>query len=201
MRRLIVTTLVAGLAAVGATAAAGGHSTSVAHAKKGKSAKVLLCHRGHAIRVAEKALAAHVRHGDLVGACKVAKFPARFALLRTRLTPVAGATGSGTALVGIAAFRGGVTVLCYRVAVRGVASTAAHIHTSTAQTIGNTSFAANAIVVPFKTPNASGLARGCMLVERAVARALLANPGNFYVNVHSAVFPGGQVQGILTRAA
>ena len=84
--------------------------------------------------------------------------------------------------------------------VSGVDATAAHIHTSTAMTLGAASFAANSIVVPLKTPNADGVARGSKRVPRAVGLALLNQTASFYVNVHSAAFPNGQVQGTLVKS-
>ena len=180
-----------------------------AKATRGGNAKVQICHRtgsarkpGVTISVSSNAVPEHLLEGDRVGACGVAVSRASgiraFGLLTAQLTPVAGATGSGAALVAIVLLPDRALV-CYALRVVGVNSTAAHIHTFAATTIGGQTFPAGGIVVPLKTPNAAGLALGCTSVARAIGAAILANPQNFYVNVHSVAFPGGQIQGTLRR--
>jgi hypothetical protein len=39
------------------------------HGKQYGHHKVVLCHKGHTIRVAPPAVKAHLRHGDTLGAC------------------------------------------------------------------------------------------------------------------------------------
>jgi opacity protein-like surface antigen len=124
----------------------------------------------------------------------------QFGLLRTRLMPVQGATGRGAAIVAILVLPDRA-VVCYALRVTGFVATAAHIHTRTAITIGGQTFAAGGIVVPLETPNALGFAIGCTNVSPAIGAAILANPQNFYVNVHSAAFPAGQVEGTLRGRA
>jgi hypothetical protein len=167
--------------------------------------KITICHHTHSqtnpfvtITISPSAWPAHQAHGDTMGACQNGE-PKGATRLTTNLTAVAGATGSGTAVVDVRLNKKSALV-CYTLNTTGVDATAAHIHTSTAQTIGGQSFAANAIVVPLKTPNGNGLARGCTKTSLAIGQALLANPSNFYVNVHSASFPGGQIQGTLALA-
>jgi hypothetical protein len=180
-----------------------------ANATRGGNAKVQICHRtgsaknrGVTITVSSNALPAHLLDGDRVGACGVAVSRATgvraFGLLAAQLQPVAGATGRGAALVAIVLLPDRALV-CYALRVVGVNSTAAHIHTFAATTIDGQTFPAGGIVVPLKTPNAAGIALGCTSVARAIGEAILANPQNFYVNVHSPTFPGGQVQGALRR--
>lgn len=217
MKKMLATVTVAALSLMGASAALADHrpghpakppqaggkvKTKSAH---GKPDKVTVCHRTgsttnphRTIKVSEKAWEnAHEKHGDTLGACTNGGTPRGAHELDATLTAVSGATGSGTADVDVRLLKNKAAV-CYTLQVTGVDATAAHIHTSVAQTIGDQSYAANAIVVPLKTPNDSGLARGCESVTRAVGDALLANPGNFYVNVHSTAYPAGQVQGALS---
>jgi hypothetical protein len=69
--------------------------------------------------------------------------------------------------------------------------TAAHIHPGAVGEVGDP-------VVPLKTPTVGDTA-GCVQTrERLVAR-ILANPQNFYVNVHNARFPGGAIRGQLAN--
>jgi CHRD domain len=106
--------------------------------------------------------------------------------LAASLRPVAGATGSGSATVTI---RLGQSRLCYTLTVSGVANvTAAHIHRAST----------GAVVVPQTAPT-TGSSSGCVTVDKALLRQIVANPGAFYVNVHSTGFPDGQVQGALSR--
>jgi CHRD domain len=199
MTKTIAAMLAAGFALTAAAAGTAADHAVSTQAKKNE--KMWVCHRGRAIRISERAVPAHVGHGDTVGRCGAGVVPAGmgFTRLRADLNPVANATGNGRAVMAVRAFQR-FAVLCYRLNVRGVTATAAHIHTAAAQTIGNRSFAANAIVVPLRTPNANGVSQACRLVRPNVGRALIANPGSFYVNVHSAAFPNGQVQGTLTAS-
>jgi hypothetical protein len=68
---------------------------------------------------------------------------------------------------------------------------AAHIHHGDAG-------AAGPVVVPLTTPNAAGASSGCATAARSVVKAILADPGSFYANVHTAEFPGGAIRGQLT---
>ena len=94
--------------------------------------------------------------------------------------------GAGTATVRI---RRDAGLLCYRLVVRNVQlpSVGAHIHRGAAG-------AAGPIVVPLDAPGESGSSSGCATVEGALLDEILANPANFYVNVHTREFPGGAVR-------
>ena len=83
--------------------------------------------------------------------------------------------------------------LCYGIQVKNIANpVAAHIHTGGAEDRG-------AVVVPLKQPGKGdpGASAQCVRVTRSQAGALNANPGSFYVNVHTAGLPNGAVRGQL----
>jgi len=140
-----------------------------------------------------KTLRGHMGHtGDLIlpgaPACPAgAAKPAQGVKLTATLQPAAPATtGSGTATVTI---RLGKQELCFTLTVSGLTDvTAAHIHR----------VSTSAIVVPLTAPT-SGTSSGCVTVEKALLQEILANPGAFYVNVHTTAFPGGQIRGNLSR--
>jgi hypothetical protein len=86
------------------------------------------------------------------------------------------------------------TSICYELSVRNltVAPFAAHIH----GVAGRTEFAG--IVVPLTPPaGATGTSTACVAVEAGLLAAIIADPGSYYVNVHTSTFPGGEVRGQL----
>ena len=94
--------------------------------------------------------------------------------------------GSGTAAVKT---RG--TEVCYDLKWTGVDVTMAHIHKGAAGTNGD-------VVVPFFTnesPLDASSKSGCVQAKAAVVKGLAANPGNYYVNLHSPEFPKGAIRG------
>lgn len=95
--------------------------------------------------------------------------------------------GSGMASLRVNAGQGEI---CYTLTVQNIApATAAHIH---AAPVG----VAGPIVVPLVPPT-SGTSTACASVSRQLAVALVANPQNYYVNVHNADFPAGAIRGQL----
>ena len=95
-------------------------------------------------------------------------------------------TGSGTATVTIQLGQG---QLCYTLSVSGLTNvTAAHIHRTSS----------GAVVVPLTAPT-SGTSSGCVSVEKSLLQEIASNPSAFYVNVHTASFPNGQIRGTLTK--
>ena len=98
--------------------------------------------------------------------------------------------GRGTATVTV---NPGQKRICYKLSVRNIATaTGAHIHEG-APTV------AGPVVVSLGAPNASGMRSGCVTVTRALALEILKDPGDYYVNVHNAAFPGGAVRGQLAK--
>jgi CHRD domain-containing protein len=91
--------------------------------------------------------------------------------------------GSGTAEVKITGTR-----VCWEFKLAKIgAPNAAHIHKGLPGKAGP-------VVVPFgKTYKA----KSCTTAPAAVTRAILNNPGAYYVNVHNARYPGGAVRGQL----
>ena len=83
--------------------------------------------------------------------------------------------------------------LCYGIQVKNIANPVdAHIHTGGPEVRGG-------VVVPLKHPAKGdpGATAGCTKVSTSRADALSANPGGFYVNVHTAALPSGAVRGQL----
>ena len=83
--------------------------------------------------------------------------------------------------------------LCYGIQVKNIANpVAAHIHTGGPTDRG-------AVVVALKQPTKGdpGASAQCVRVSRGRAASLNANPGNFYVNVHTAGLVNGAIRGQL----
>jgi hypothetical protein len=223
MKRTIAAALAAGVALAGATAALankpshpgkpaqagqgkgkgkGKQHQKTNQANQGKPQKITICHRTLStknptvtIRVSERAWKAHQAHGDTRGACGQQGQPVGSTRTTTELTPVQGASGSGSAVVDVRVGKKSARV-CYTLKVSGVDATAARIQTLTDVTLGGTAYAAGSAVVTLKTPK-NGSSRGCVKVAPAVGQALIDNTSNFEVNVLSAAFPAGQVRGTL----
>lgn len=86
----------------------------------------------------------------------------------------------------------GQTEVCYTLAVSGIdPATAAHIHIGAPDVAGP-------VVVPLAAPT-SGSSSGCATVSRELAKDILKNPSDYYVNVHNAAFPAGAVRGQLSK--
>jgi hypothetical protein len=85
--------------------------------------------------------------------------------------------------------------VCYDLHWSGVEATASHIHRGAPGTAGP-------IVVPFfaqDTAVAGNSKSGCVKADSEVVAAIAAKPGNYYVNIHSADFPKGEIRGQLAR--
>ncbi len=96
--------------------------------------------------------------------------------------------GTGTARVTV---NPGLGRICYTLQVSGIMpATAAHIHEAPAGEPGP-------VVQNLMAPT-SGRSSGCV-TNRDLARDLLRNPEDYYVNVHNAEFPGGALRGQLSK--
>jgi hypothetical protein len=99
------------------------------------------------------------------------------------------ADGTGTAVITVNVGQG---ELCFELSVSNIApATMAHVHVGAVTAAGP--------VVRGLTPPTSGSSAGCAPVTRALAKAIIADPANYYVNVHNAQFPGGAVRGQLSK--
>ena len=99
--------------------------------------------------------------------------------------------GTGSATVSLDEASGEV---CYDITVENIAApAAAHIHEGAAG-------AAGPVVITFD-PAEIGQGESCLTGQKAAdIERILANPAGFYVNVHTADFPGGAVRGQLAEA-
>jgi hypothetical protein len=80
--------------------------------------------------------------------------------------------------------------VCYELTVSGIApAVAAHIHEAPPGVAGP-------VVAPLDAPT-SGMSSGCTAISRDLAKDIVRNPEDYYVNVHNAEFPGGALRGQL----
>ena len=108
----------------------------------------------------------------------------------------ADADGAGVAVLRFDRRTGEV---CYAIVVRGIGEPtepaptvgSAHIHSATGIAVNlQTEFVQAGVADVF-------FATGCVPVDAATLEEILANPSAFYVNVHTAEFPGGAIEGRL----
>jgi hypothetical protein len=104
-------------------------------------------------------------------------------------TPAGDPNGSGTASITIDP---ATRQVCWNITVINIApAVASHIHVGAAGVSGG-------VVVPLNVAGFTGHTTGCVAAPAAAdLQAILANPAGFYVNVHTADFPGGAVRGQL----
>ena len=123
--------------------------------------------------------------------------------LRTTLSgaeevPPADPDGRGTARLKIDTESGEI---CWRLRFHDIATPfAAHIHGPDAPAGVNAPVFVG-LFPPVADPDAleRGHAKGCTTASVAMARAIVAEPGEFYVNIHNAEFLGGAIRGQLRR--
>ncbi|QDG66202.1 MULTISPECIES: CHRD domain-containing protein [unclassified Pseudarthrobacter] len=83
--------------------------------------------------------------------------------------------------------------LCYTLTVRDLSAPAmaAHIHLASRNVAGG-------VVIPLEVDSGTDWTIDtCTTEDSAVLAAIESNPGDYYVNVHNADFPGGEVRGQL----
>ncbi len=105
--------------------------------------------------------------------------------------PVNDPNGRGEAEVKIDPRKGRI---CWEIEIKRLDPVVAgHIHEAPAGMAGP-------VVVDFMLTQddfEKGEAEGCVTVKKAVAKDILAHPHDYYVNVHTTVYPGGAVRGQL----
>jgi hypothetical protein len=113
--------------------------------------------------------------------------PLHATLLPQNQVPPTASNGSGTALVTLNQGQGEV---CWDISVSNLTTPVilAHIHQGAAGTNG-------AVVVDFMEP-VNGL-NGCVQADRGLIKQIRQDPADFYVNVHTTMFPNGEVRGQL----
>jgi hypothetical protein len=136
-----------------------------------------------------------VRKGIVVLALVATVFPAvalggaaknelKATLQGTNEVPKGSPTGKGTAEV----YLRGATKVCWEFNYSGIGKPlAAHIHRGKPGKAGP-------VVVPF---GAAFKREGCTTASAALLRAIAKNPSAYYVNVHTAKYPGGAIRGQL----
>jgi hypothetical protein len=103
-------------------------------------------------------------------------------------------SGSG---VGSFLFLPGASRVCFTLTARSIQlpAVASHIHRGAAD-------AAGPIVVPLSpAPTATGQSAGCITADPALLQDIVANPANYYANVHTRQFPGGAIRGQLATVS
>jgi hypothetical protein len=97
--------------------------------------------------------------------------------------------GKGFAAVTVNPGKG---LVCYTLSVSGISTaTGAHIHEAPRGEVGP-------VVVGLKPPT-NGFSSGCAKVDRALAKDILKNPADYYVNIHNADYPDGALRGQLSK--
>jgi hypothetical protein len=194
VKRLTAAIIVAALAGVALSSASARSTktTAICHRVASKSRPYVK------LNVSAKALKAHLKHpADIVpaprGACPKTLLTAGGTVFTVALVGEAESPAGDPVATGTATFhlRKGQGQVCYQLAVKNLTAVAAHIHSGGAGTSGG-------VVVPLATPGSAGTSGGCATTARGLVASILADPGSFYANVHSAEFPAGAIRGQLT---
>ncbi len=113
--------------------------------------------------------------------------PLHATMLPENQVPPTASNGAGSALVTL---NRGLGEVCWDIEVHDLTSPVilAHIHHGAAGTNGP-------VVVDFMEP-VNGLS-GCVSADPSLITAIRRDPGDYYVNVHTTMFPAGEVRGQL----
>lgn len=179
----------------------------VAGSAPAKVAKVAICHKTSSktrpyVRIVVASAGVHARHPDDI-------IPAPARCPQTLLTARSGGVAISVKMLGVMEqpepadpdatgtatlrLRLGQARVCFVLEVQNVDAVAAHIHRGSVTESGP-------VVVPLGTP-AGGTSSGCVVATRALVRQILTDRVSFYVNVHSAEFPGGALRAQLALPA
>ena len=102
-------------------------------------------------------------------------------------------TGADTGAKGLFTYRISGDRFCYVLAARGlsVPAAAAHIHIGARNTAGP-------VVIPLEVGSGtSWIELDCTTASEDLLEAVTENPRDYYVNVHTPTFPGGEIRGQL----
>ncbi len=120
----------------------------------------------------------------------------------TKQTFHVSATGNrvtgGMGIMTAASATGTITVnpngkVCYSIKTSGLTNiTEAHIHVGALGTDG-----AVVVNIPIRGFNSKAMSAPCLYTKASVAKAILANPAGYYLNVHTQKFLNGAVRGQL----
>jgi CHRD domain len=203
MKRLFVVPVIVALA-VPLAYATSAHSGPAA-------TKTSICHRTSSktkpyvkLQVTAAQAKTHLRHAaDIVpakGACPKTILTATTGgvafdatMVGESESPAGDPVGTGTATIRLRLNQGQV---CFSLKAQNITLPAAgaHIHKAAAGASG-------AIVVPLVAPGQTGSSSGCTSASRALVKAILAAPADYYVNVHTTDFPGGATRGQLSGSS
>jgi hypothetical protein len=88
----------------------------------------------------------------------------------------------------------GTERICYTITASNIdAATAAHIHLGGPGEAGDP-------VLTLDTPDGDDDdSEDCQDIDRGLAQAIIRDPGNYYVNVHTGPFPDGAIRGQLSK--
>ena len=106
-------------------------------------------------------------------------------------TELTGKVGHGYATVVVDPPKG---TACYIINVSGLDNiTAAHIH------IGGPTEAGDPVLTLDTPVGDDDDSEDCQDIDRGLAQAIVRDPGNYYVNVHTGPFPQGAIRGQLSK--
>ncbi|MDB5477166.1 MAG: hypothetical protein JWP49_2677 [Phenylobacterium sp.] len=117
--------------------------------------------------------------------------PLTAAMTGANETPAADPKATGTASIRVNV---GQNQVCWELTAKDLSApaVAAHIHKGAKGASGPP-------VVPLTPTDATGKSAGCATVDAAVAKDLIQDPDDYYVNIHTKAFPGGAIRGQLGK--